>query len=299
MRAAIIGAGGFLGKALSKGLLAAGHHVSGYDVVGHSIADERYQFHTCDVLADTLLLPPDTDVVYYLAQSPFYRDFPDRAEHLFGVNSLAPLRVASAARATRTRLFVYASTGNVYMPSFAPLKEDDPVRRDDPYALSKLAGEEAVRLFDDFAVVCVRFFGLFGPGQTGMLPVRIRQMVERGEPVRVAPAPGELEAEPSGLRISMCFVEDTVDGLLKLSDRVLTGERTPQVLNMGGAMPISIRLLAETTARLLGREACVVPSPPRSYDLIADNRALYSLIDMRCTPFEEAMRRTMAGGPER
>jgi len=295
MRTAIIGAGGFLGRALTRELLAAGHQVCGYDVVEAGINESGYRFRTCDILTDPVELPPDTDVVYYLAQSPFYRSFPEGAEHLFGVNALAPLRVANAARKTATKLFVYASTGSVYAPSFAPHREDDPVRRDDPYALSKLAGEEALRLADDFAVVCVRFFGLFGPGQKSMLPVKIREMIERGDPVQVAPAPGEPEGEPAGLRISMCFVRDTATGLIRLGERVLGGGSVPTTLNMGGAVPVGIRLLAETTARLLGQRVRFVECPPRPFDLIADNSLLHSLIDMPNTPFEQAMRQTIPG----
>ena len=58
--------------------------------------------------------------VFYLAQSPFYNDPADHEDHLFGVNTTGAVKAAEAARKAAARFFCYASTGNVYQPSFEP-----------------------------------------------------------------------------------------------------------------------------------------------------------------------------------
>ena len=111
-----------------------------------------------------------TDAVYYLAQFPHYRSFPRGAGDLYSVNVAGALRAAEAARDAGARFFCYASTGSVYRPAFGPLREDHPVRRDLPYALSKVAAEEALALFGGpMRCLCTRLFGVFGPGQRDRL----------------------------------------------------------------------------------------------------------------------------------
>ena len=76
MRAAIIGAGGFLGRALCRQLHEQGWEVLGYDVVAPERPLPGVRFATLDILREEVPLPQGIEAVYYLAQSPRYRDFP-------------------------------------------------------------------------------------------------------------------------------------------------------------------------------------------------------------------------------
>ena len=70
MRAAIIGAGGFLGRALGNQLHDRGWEVLGYDVAAPQPPLPGVRFATLDILREEVPLPQGIEAVYYLAQSP-------------------------------------------------------------------------------------------------------------------------------------------------------------------------------------------------------------------------------------
>jgi UDP-glucose 4-epimerase len=300
MRAAIIGASGFLGSALSSRLLQSGWEVFGYDLTPSGLPPASFQFNAFDVLRDELSLPPAIDALYYLAQSPRYRDFPAAADHLFGVNMYGAVKVAQAAAAAGVRWICYTSSGNVYAPSFAPLAEGNPVRRNDPYALSKLAAEETLALFANrMPVLSVRLFGLFGPGQTRMLPANLLARIRSTKEIVLEPVAAD-QGEPEGLAVSFTYVADAARLLEQLGQLALAGTRLPPVLNVAGPEPISIRRFSLELGRALGREPKFVRgTAERTFDLIADLSRLHSVVRAEYTPFSEAIARTCLQTPEK
>jgi nucleoside-diphosphate-sugar epimerase len=270
-----------------------GHDVQPIDCIDRDLPAGLPPVDVQDILAASPRFAPGTEAVFYLAQSPYYRDFPAQADHLFGVNSLGPIRAAQAAAEAGVQYFCFTSTGNVYAPSFQSLTEDAPVRRDNPYALSKLMAEEALALFDgDMAIQMGRIFGAFGPGQTSMLPAVLRQRILDGLPIQLSPA--ETGKADEGLQISFLFVEDLAGGLADLMQRCLGGQAVPSVLNLGGPEAISIRRFADILARNLGKEAIFeITENVRPFDLIADIRRWQDLASPSFTPLEEALARTV------
>ena len=156
-------------------------------------------------LRDPLPLPQGIEAVFYLAQSPRYRDFPQAADDLFGVNTYGAVKAAEAALAAGAGLLCYASTGNVYQPSLAPLAESCPLDRENPYALSKLAAEEVLRLFRPH------------------LPVISRAIVRPVWPGAAEDAPRDVAAEGPGGRADCAGTHGAgprraggIDGLVQL-----------------------------------------------------------------------------------
>ncbi len=293
MKAAILGAAGFLGHALCKRLLDDGWEVLAFDLAGLAPLPAGVRFKALDILRDPLSLPPALDAVFYLAQSPRYRDFPRAADHLFGVNAFGAIKAAEAARAAGAGLLCYASTGNVYQPSLAPLAESCPLRRDDPYALSKLAAEEALHLFrPHLPTISLRLFGLFGPGQQTMLPVTLLRKVRAEEPILLEPAAGE-RGDPEGLTVSFSYVGDTAAWLERIARLALGRVSLPPVLNVAGCEPVSLRRFAVTIGELLGiRPRFQRAETIRRFNLVADISLFRSLVNPMFTPFAEAMVRT-------
>lgn len=288
MKAAVIGAGGFIGGHLCRLLENAGHQVLALDAVRPEtpVAGE---FRECDILAGPPSFEDNTEAVFYLAQSPFYREFPNRADHLFGVNALGPVRAASAALNKGCRFFLFASTGNVYAPSFDALPESHPVRRDDPYALSKVAAEEALDLFRGrMGVISTRIFGAFGPGQKSMLPVILAGRIKSGTPITLQPAPGET-VETGGLRVSYLYVEDMARAMIRLADKALDGGELPPRLNLAGPEALSIRRFATAIGGAMGMEPVFeTAETPRGLDLAADVSLMQQVLGLAFTPLEEA-----------
>ncbi|MCL4220226.1 MAG: NAD(P)-dependent oxidoreductase [Phycisphaerales bacterium] len=290
MNSAIIGATGFIGRHLARELSRLGH-CAGYDLHAADLGETRVE--VCDIARQAPVLPADTDAVFYLAQYPGYRSFPTRGGDLWGVNAGGALRAVEAARVVGARAFIYASTGTVYAPSFAPLSESAPVRRDQPYALSKVAGEEALALIDQPRTCCVRLFGVFGPRQTTMLVPAIANRIRQGQPVTIEPHPTD-PGDRDGLRISLTDVGDVCAGMIALARRLLDGSDVPRVVNLAAPRAVSIRQLGQTIARTLGTEACFeTAAQPRAGDYIADITLLRGTVSLSFTAFDAGIARAL------
>lgn len=106
------------------------------------------------------------------------------------VNATGTLNVLIAARDSRVRRVVYASSSSVYGDSpILPKHEEMPTNPLSPYAVSKLAGENYCRAFCrvyGVSTVALRYFNVFGPRQdpasqySAVIP-RFIAMMMRGE----------------------------------------------------------------------------------------------------------------------
>lgn len=283
---AIVGASSFIGRNFARLATEKGHDVC---CLSRMPVEGEGQWRHCDVVAGPLALPEETEAVVYLAQSAHYREFPEKADDLFGVNVLGAVRTAQAALHTHCRFFCYASTGNVYAPSFAPLSEDHPVSRVNPYGLSKVMAEEALQCFSPrLTVLNARIFGVYGPGQTAMLPYTLLRRIMLNEPISLFLTG---EQDNNGLRVSFIYNDDLARCLLAIVEKALCGDVLPPHINVAGPVPVSIRQMAETMAFLLGREARFeVQTSPRTFDLVADISMLEQFVVPCFTPLENGLR---------
>jgi nucleoside-diphosphate-sugar epimerase len=280
MRALVIGAGGFLGRALVAELARRGDTVTACSSTRSGGIDPQ-----------TGLLPPDFDVprgteaVYYLSQSPALKAEPPRVEHVLAVSVVSALHAARLACQAGVRQFFYASTGNVYALSFAPLRESDPVRRDNWYSLAKVQAEEALMMLrPSLGVTSTRLFGLYGAGQSGRLLPNLAAAIRAGRPVVIEPNPHD-PADDGGLRLSLCHVRDAACVLASLASC-----EAPPFLNVASGETLSIRELACAIARAIGEPVSFEAAPqPRAFDLIADTSLLQRLLAPRFTRFEDAL----------
>lgn len=298
MKAAVIGGAGFLGKHLCAQLAACGDAVTAMDMFEPPAMPGGTGFSTLDVIRDPIDFAPGTNVVFYLSQSPHYREFPNKAEDLFGVNCYGAVRAAQAAVEAGIRVFIYASTGTVYQPSFGPLSEEAPLNRQNPYALSKIAAEEALALFADrMSLVCGRIFSIFGPEQKGVLPAVLAERVGKGLPVTLQPRAGA-SGDDGGLCISFLYVSDLARMLIDLARKALAGEKLPRILNLGGPEAIDLKSFAGELGRVLGKEPVLAEAPgERPGDLISDNRLLGKVLAPEFTPFSLAMEKSFGKKP--
>ena len=276
----IVGAKGYIG-----GHLAHHYETAGVDVVKISSSEPGGINPETGLLPDNFEVPQGVDTVFYLAQSPRHRQAPDMATHLLSVNVLSAIQMASVAHRAGVRKFIYASTGNVYAPSFLPLREDAPLRRDNWYSLSKVHAEEALGLFrNDLDVTIVRLFGVYGPGQQGRLVPNLIRSVLEGKEIQINRR-CDGNADTAGLRISLCYVEDTVHIL-----RQIAASGGVPVLNVASDEILSIREMATLIAQAAGKPARFAKGKVnRDSDLIADISRLKQVINPRFTTFQEGI----------
>lgn len=283
-RVMVIGAGGYVGRHVVKTLQRAGCEVSSVSTRTPGGMDARR-----GLLPGEFNVPRGTCAVIYLSQSPFLRAGSCDPVHGLNVQVISAVRAAMAAERGNVSRFLYASTGSVYRPALEPLAENAPVRADDWYGLSKLHGEQALRLLDDrIRVHVARIFTVYGPSQTERLVPRLIQRLREG---------GEITLEPrrdgtidGGLRLSLAYVEDVADILAQLAL-----EGGPPVLNVAGRDALSIREICEMAAKTLRvTPRFVVGEHPREGDLVADISLLERSLAPKLTPFDSGLARMLA-----
>lgn len=228
--------------------------------------------------------------VVYLSQSPRFRDVPHEAPHILAVNTYSAICAATAAFKAGVRRFIYISTGTVYAPSFSPLDETAPVRRDTWYTLSKLHAEEALQLFrDSMEIIVVRPFTLYGPAQTGRLVPNLIDSVRSQRSVSINPrkqAGHPDDQSDGGLRISLCHISDAVRVILHL---IRFGG--PGLLNLASPESPTIRQLAEMIGTYLGiPPQFEIMKRRREYDLVADISLLRQSIPHFFIPLESGLK---------
>jgi len=282
MRYCVIGSGGYIGGFLCEHLERQGHIVDrvssssgGIDPVTGLIRD---------------LVLANVDVVVYLAQSPFYRQLPQRAPHLLAVNCVSAVNAAVIAKASNVSKFIYASTGNVYQTSFDVFTEHSALERGNWYSLSKVMGEEGLRLAaGEMDLTCLRIFGVYGPDQTDKLIPNLISRVLQGETITVDSQNAALEALPGGLRTNPIYIEDAVQAI-----EMVAMSRGVPVVNMAGDEVLSIKDMVEIIGDAVGvAPKIAVTDRRRSGDLIGDVSLFRSLYTKPLTSFKSGIKKVL------
>lgn len=298
MQQAIFGASGFIGRHLTKHLSRANHSVFAYDIKPGEPGELPVNVHHCDAARDikdpTTFFGDSVDVCYYLAQSEAFRTFPAGAGDLFEANVVGALRAAEAAAAAGCKLFIYGSTGSMYLPSDDPIPETAAIHQHNPFVLSKVAAEQALMLFQrgkpKMFILCARMFGVFGPGQKPTLVQNIGRRVREGAPIKILPHRFDRE-DVNGVVVSMMYVDDLIACFDALTDAALNGRLRDHVLNIAPPTPTTTRAIAEAYVHNLHKVAHYqMADRPREGDLIADVSRLAGYLTIPQTPMDRAVK---------
>ncbi len=267
MLAYITGAAGFVGSHLVDRLLHDGWDAVGIDDLstglesnlGDARASGRFDFVRADVsqpwnawIAELPAARRRPDAVMHLASPASPLHYERLALETMAVNAVGTMHAVETVRAAGAVL-VYASTSETYGdPLEHPQRETywgnvNPVGIRSCYDESKRFGEAyvttAVRKLGIDARVA-RIFNTYGPrmqpGDGRVIP-NFCVAALRGEPLTVY---------GDGLQTrSFCYVDDLVDGIVRLGTRAGLGGH---VVNLGNPDEYTIRELAAVTARLAG-----------------------------------------------
>lgn len=253
---AVTGAGGFIGSALVRRLIADGFEVTGLDnfISGRRenleelSGNNRFRLIEQDI-TQPFDVPGELEGVYHLASiaSPvFYWKHP--VETLLS-GALGTLRMLELAEARNTRLLL-TSTSEVYGdPEVHPQTEDyrgnvDCTGPRSMYDESKRFAEALTVAFGNRGVngAIVRIFNTYGP--------RMRPDDGRVVPAFIsrALAGEDLEVHGDGTQTrSFCYVDDMVEGLVQVFNSDLSGP-----YNLGNPQETTIIELARIVVDLCG-----------------------------------------------
>lgn len=176
MKMVVTGGAGFIGSHLVNGLVNQGYEVHVIDNLTTGDPGRLHSeaiLHVADVnsqqtTAYISVLKPD--VVFHLAaQADVQRSIKEPPLDA-DANVMGTINILEACRKAGVRKIVFASTSGVYGDLEKPqLTEDDPVSPISFYALSKITGEQYIRLYHRFyglKYTILRYGNVYGPGQT-------------------------------------------------------------------------------------------------------------------------------------
>ncbi|MCO5993724.1 UDP-glucuronic acid decarboxylase family protein [Actinoallomurus rhizosphaericola] len=259
-RAVVTGGAGFLGSHICERLLAQGASVICMDNfltgspqnVAHLMGRPGFRLIECDVTG-FVHVPGDVDLVLHFASAASPIDYLKLPLETLKVGGLGTLHALGLAREKGAR-FILASTSEVYGdPLRHPQREDywgnvNPVGPRSVYDEAKRYGEALTTAYRNSRGVntgIVRIFNTYGPRMRPhdgrAIPTFMRQAL-LGEPLTVA-------GDGSQTR-SICYVDDTVNGILALARSDLPGP-----VNIGNPEEMTILELAEAIRELAGSDS--------------------------------------------
>ena len=265
MRILITGAAGFLGSHLCDRLINDGHEVIGLDNfitgnpgnIAHLMGNENFSFQKHDV-SNYIFVKGRVDAILHFAspaspnpQSPSgYFNLPIQT---MKAGALGTHNCLGVSREHKAR-FLLASTSEIYGdPLVHPQREDysgnvDPAGARAVYDEAKRFAESLTMAYHRYHGVdtrIIRIFNTYGPRMDledgRALPNLLKQAL-LGQPLTVYGDGGQTR--------SFCYVDDLVDGIVKL---LHSDEHLP--VNIGNPNELSILQFAETINRIVGNPA--------------------------------------------
>lgn len=232
----VTGATGFLGGALVRRLLAGGHQVVALGRQAEALlglARDGAQVIMCDLVKQAALPEPiAADVFVHCAalSSPWGRDADFHAANVMGThNALAMAKAAGVKR------FVHVSTPSLYFrfQDQIALREDAPLPPPvNAYAATKRQAEELVLREDALDPIILRPRGIYGAGDTALMPRLLRVARKRALPLM----------RHGRAATDLTHVEDVVDAVLAAAS---AGQVSQRAFNVSGGVALNVREVIE------------------------------------------------------
>ncbi|HEY7488983.1 MAG TPA: NAD-dependent epimerase/dehydratase family protein [Streptosporangiaceae bacterium] len=288
MRVLVTGAAGYVGYAVGRRLIEAGHNVAG--LVRRSAQAHELPDGVVPVVADLLdagnfrvalttvvrnQLNGPIEGVCHLAALVRVRDSFSEPLSFFATNVHGTVNLLRSI--PESARVVLGSTAAVYgAPDHQPITEDQPPAPTSPYGASKLAAEEALRYYvrsRPGGAVVLRTFNVAGsvdgrpdPDETRLVPRALG--VAAGRLPHLA-----INGDGTAVR-EYVHVDDLANAYLLALEADLEGEH--RVFNVGSGKGTSVRDVVAMVTQVTGRPVSTVSNPPKPEPplLMADSSAI-------------------------
>jgi nucleoside-diphosphate-sugar epimerase len=301
----VTGAGGFIGAAVVRRLVALGAEVRALAGPPAEAAALRPppppvrpvhgEIDDGELLAR---LVGGVDCVYHLAGPPSVAASFEQPARTLRVHAVGTAALLEACAAAGVRRLVHVSSAEVYAPADGPVGEDHPRAPRSPYGAAKLAAELLLETCAERAQIratILRPFSVYGPGgPPRSLVAELAGALARGEPLRVA--------DPRPVR-DYVFVDDAAGAIAAAALR----EGPPvRAFNLASGRGVSVAELVRALLAAVGRaaEAPLPRAPDRpgaglTLELVGDpRRARDELGFSPTTPLEVGLARTARAARE-
>ena len=244
MNILVTGASGYIGYHLIQKLVLNDNDIIyGLSRNAVKIKAPNFKHLNIDLLQQDFvnLLPQNIDLVFHLAQSNEYRNFPEKAVDIFSINVYSTQLLAEWCRKNYVKKFFFTSSGNVYKQQAKLLNEKDTCDPDGFYGSCKYASEILLKPYSEFFQVSIlRIFGVYGPEQQKMVIPNIIERVKSESEITMA--------QNAGLYFTPLFIDDCVEMIMGLEKTI---KDKFSVFNLSGDIRTSIKEIAEITGEIL------------------------------------------------
>jgi len=189
MKFAVTGGAGFVGNNIVRLLVSKGHSVVVIDNLHTGKKEnlegifEKIQFHEIDIRDIEKIEPilKDVDGIFHEAALTIVQESFQNEKEYFDVNVNGTENIFKIAKKFEIKV-VFASSSSIYGDSKQiPIKEETKRKPINPYGQTKLEDEFLAEKYvnDGLRVIGLRYFNIFGKGQTGSYAGVITQFMRK------------------------------------------------------------------------------------------------------------------------
>lgn len=213
------GGSGFVGKALRKELKECKYNVISLSSKNGDITKTK-----------TWNNVPKTDAVVHLAAKTFVPDSWIMPEEFITVNSIGLINTINYCLKNNSKL-IFISSYIYGEPKNLPINENEPLNPLNPYALSKMLGEEICNFYkkrSNLKLIIIRPFNIYGVGQSKkfLIPQIIYQIKEKGK----------IQVKDLNPKRDYIYIKDIIQAIKKCIDY----EGKEYIFNIGSGKSYSV-----------------------------------------------------------
>ena len=270
MKILVTGGAGFIGSHIAEYLVRRGDDVTVLDnlITGSkenlTKISDKINFVNGDIRDHKLLekLVSDTTGVFHEAALASVQQSFSMKDEYIDVNVSGTENIFKLAKEYGFKI-VYASSSSVYgNPKKIPVKEDDERKPINPYAKTKLDGEDLAKKYSEIGVkvIGLRYFNVFGKRQSkeyaGVIKLFLQRIQQKKSP----------KINGDGLQ-TRDFVH--IDDVVKANVLAMDSDINHRFLNVGSGLPTSVLDLANLIIEISGLSLEPIHGPELSGDVKA------------------------------
>ena len=270
MKILVTGGAGFIGSHIAEYLVQRGDDVTVLDnlITGSkenlTKINDKINFVNGDIRDHKLLekLVSDTTGVFHEAALASVQQSFSMKDEYIDVNVAGTENIFKLAKEYGFKI-VYASSSSVYgNPKKIPVKEDDERKPINPYAKTKLDGEDLAKKYSEIGVkvIGLRYFNVFGKRQSkeyaGVIKLFLQRIQQKKSP----------KINGDGLQ-TRDFVH--IDDVVKANVLAMDSDINHRFLNVGSGLSTSVLDLANLIIEVSGLSLEPIHGPELSGDVRA------------------------------
>lgn len=227
----------------------------------------------------------DADVLFHLAAQVSVPLSFEKPEFTMKTNVDGTRNILEACLKSNVKKVVFSSSAAVYGNADHPVREDEPLRPQDPYGQSKMEGEKLMEKYyeeNGLQTISLRYFNVYGPRMNGGV---IKAFLQNARPA--------ITGDGKQTR-DFVFVKDVVDANLIAAASKATGP-----FNVGTGNAVSLISLADIIEKAIKKKCRPVFVPERKNDIFyscaSTENAEKILGFCAKTSLEDGIKRTISG----